>query len=679
MDIHKWHQMTVKIALALAIIKSKPEGKNVREYTEELSRLVLSHDSNLKARVRELESEVLRLRQQLILQDICGRSDLDKGDGGYSCTEWLLTPYNNPQTRSQVRFNEAHRSTRGIIERTFGLLKMRFRCLDRSGGAMQYAPEKVAKIILVCCILHNIAIKVSVRSCVLSYLISCLYTSRVGSSVPVSDKADEPSSQSVNPPVLQATEGTPVANDSPAALAAFSESEEDVEISDCQSSLPAAQNMTASYSLQSIKVKKVNDVPIKKFIYRAVLCNLTYPLLCRLSARRILLRRPGSGEAVHSLRWPPKLPPASQSSKRLRLRLPSRSTGGRGEKEAVCRSVKSKITPPAPKQSKSRLPPTQHRWGRDEAGTRRPVTSGVKSDVQKSTEGYDSMNHIEDDSGCDMSNNDRIKSDSLSFQQCEWTEANLSDTASASENIQIIKHQPSVAEHFSCHIQFLNHLLGLRKLTTTQTPLPDFSKYEKDSCVVSDSVSGLLNGLISLYRNPQLSISRFQTEAVITVASLLTECCLPKYVLDNCQKIVKDFTEKIIHSIVSSCHLNRFQMQQSMENCLILLGNCPLIRDHLINLLFLRVKCFVEELLLHQKNQTKYDITQYENMFSICSVLERLLQNRKDKENTSDSELLGDEIKMFICNLDQSILCICDDFPLFCIYLWKLGTLFSCK
>ncbi|XP_053560764.1 putative nuclease HARBI1 [Bombina bombina] len=81
------------------------------------------------------------------------------GDGGYSCTEWLLTPYNNPQTRSQVRFNEAHRSTRGIIERTFGILKMRFRCLDRSGGAMQYAPEKVAKSILVCCILHNIAIK----------------------------------------------------------------------------------------------------------------------------------------------------------------------------------------------------------------------------------------------------------------------------------------------------------------------------------------------------------------------------------------------------------------------------------------------------------------------------------------------------------------------------------------
>ncbi|XP_053572148.1 putative nuclease HARBI1 [Bombina bombina] len=82
-----------------------------------------------------------------------------KGDAGYFSREWLFTPYNNPRRRCEVKFKEAHRSTRGIIERAFGLLKMRFHCLDHSGGVMQYAPEKVAKIILVCCILHNIAIR----------------------------------------------------------------------------------------------------------------------------------------------------------------------------------------------------------------------------------------------------------------------------------------------------------------------------------------------------------------------------------------------------------------------------------------------------------------------------------------------------------------------------------------
>ncbi|XP_053569182.1 putative nuclease HARBI1 [Bombina bombina] len=34
---------------------------------------------------------------------------------------------------------------------------MRFRCLDRSGGNLQYSPEKAITIIVSCCYLHNMA------------------------------------------------------------------------------------------------------------------------------------------------------------------------------------------------------------------------------------------------------------------------------------------------------------------------------------------------------------------------------------------------------------------------------------------------------------------------------------------------------------------------------------------
>ncbi|XP_053546321.1 tumor necrosis factor receptor superfamily member 14 isoform X2 [Bombina bombina] len=80
------------------------------------------------------------------------------GDSGYPCRTWLLTPVPMPHTRGEIKFNESHRSTRSAIERTFGVLKMRFRVLDRSGGALQYSPEKCNDIILVACMLHNIAI-----------------------------------------------------------------------------------------------------------------------------------------------------------------------------------------------------------------------------------------------------------------------------------------------------------------------------------------------------------------------------------------------------------------------------------------------------------------------------------------------------------------------------------------
>ncbi|XP_029452681.1 putative nuclease HARBI1 [Rhinatrema bivittatum] len=65
------------------------------------------------------------------------------GDGGYGCKPWLLTPLQSPRTAAEKRYNEAHGSTRNVIEHTFGVLKGRFRCLARSGEALQYSAEKV--------------------------------------------------------------------------------------------------------------------------------------------------------------------------------------------------------------------------------------------------------------------------------------------------------------------------------------------------------------------------------------------------------------------------------------------------------------------------------------------------------------------------------------------------------
>ncbi|XP_029443008.1 putative nuclease HARBI1 [Rhinatrema bivittatum] len=79
-----------------------------------------------------------------------------EGKRGYGCKPWLLTPLQSPQTAAKKHYNEAHVSTRNMIERTFGVLKGRFRCLDHSGGALQYSAEKMANIIVACCMLHNI-------------------------------------------------------------------------------------------------------------------------------------------------------------------------------------------------------------------------------------------------------------------------------------------------------------------------------------------------------------------------------------------------------------------------------------------------------------------------------------------------------------------------------------------
>ncbi|XP_069506341.1 putative nuclease HARBI1 [Ambystoma mexicanum] len=79
------------------------------------------------------------------------------GGGAYPLKPWLMTPILNPRIAAKQKYNAAHVKTRNTIERTFGLLKSRFRCLHVSGGDLMYAPEKVCKIIVLCCMLHNLA------------------------------------------------------------------------------------------------------------------------------------------------------------------------------------------------------------------------------------------------------------------------------------------------------------------------------------------------------------------------------------------------------------------------------------------------------------------------------------------------------------------------------------------
>ena len=73
------------------------------------------------------------------------------GNSGYPLNKWLITPFGNPTAADERRFNILPRKTRCAIERSFGVLNLRWRILDRK---VCYGPEKVCKIAFTCCVLH---------------------------------------------------------------------------------------------------------------------------------------------------------------------------------------------------------------------------------------------------------------------------------------------------------------------------------------------------------------------------------------------------------------------------------------------------------------------------------------------------------------------------------------------
>lgn len=66
-----------------------------------------------------------------------------------------MTPLANPVSPAEKRYNVAHSSSRMVIERTFGVLKRRFPCLDE----MRFSPERSSVVVVACAVLHNLAMR----------------------------------------------------------------------------------------------------------------------------------------------------------------------------------------------------------------------------------------------------------------------------------------------------------------------------------------------------------------------------------------------------------------------------------------------------------------------------------------------------------------------------------------
>ena len=73
------------------------------------------------------------------------------GDSGYACRAYLVTPILKPKNAGEVRYNTAHRCTRCLIERCYGLLKRRFPCLHLG---LRTALANTLVIIVATAVLH---------------------------------------------------------------------------------------------------------------------------------------------------------------------------------------------------------------------------------------------------------------------------------------------------------------------------------------------------------------------------------------------------------------------------------------------------------------------------------------------------------------------------------------------
>lgn len=74
-------------------------------------------------------------------------------DSAYGSDQFICKPLANAETNAEKTYQAAQIHTRNVVERTFGILKQRFRCMYNV--SLLKKPRYFQDIILSCCILHN--------------------------------------------------------------------------------------------------------------------------------------------------------------------------------------------------------------------------------------------------------------------------------------------------------------------------------------------------------------------------------------------------------------------------------------------------------------------------------------------------------------------------------------------
>lgn len=102
----EWVFIKAKVALAVAIIKSKPQGMSGREYAEALAGKLRSQDESWKKKAQGLQQEVLRLRQEMLITRVTSNTKSSTENTGRPLT--MCQVIKNRITNSHLHGNSSN-------------------------------------------------------------------------------------------------------------------------------------------------------------------------------------------------------------------------------------------------------------------------------------------------------------------------------------------------------------------------------------------------------------------------------------------------------------------------------------------------------------------------------------------------------------------------------------------
>ncbi|XP_048062161.1 meiosis-specific protein MEI4 isoform X3 [Megalobrama amblycephala] len=242
----------------------------------------------------------------------------------------------------------------------------------------------------------------------------------------------------------------------------------------------------------------------------------------------------------------------------------------------------------------------------------------------------------------------------------------LPPTPPNSQNIPLQDRQWCQDHRMLKHMQFLQCLSGLRRVCELSLC--------RDGDVVWDSVVQLLDSVVEVFRQAHVGQPVHHPEqlhhATQTVAQTLSlggtrhGCSVQHF------SKVEDLLKEMISLLLTNQQFNAFSVHGVLLECLLALGGSCVLRTSFIQLLMSQTIQLAQQLWetcekSGEELQHQMDWIRYQNSFYVFWLLEQLAQ---DTDCNVNQEL--------VIHLETKALTLADEFPLFSLYMWRIGGLF---
>uniref|UniRef100_A0A8C1KZD5 Meiosis-specific, MEI4 homolog (S. cerevisiae) n=1 Tax=Cyprinus carpio TaxID=7962 RepID=A0A8C1KZD5_CYPCA len=219
------------------------------------------------------------------------------------------------------------------------------------------------------------------------------------------------------------------------------------------------------------------------------------------------------------------------------------------------------------------------------------------------------------------------------------------------------------------HMQFLHCLSGLRGGCE--------SSLFHDGDVVWDSVVQLLDSVVEVFRQANVGQPLDHPEQLLHATQVVAQTLSRGGAQRGCSvqhfSKVDDLLKEMTNLLLNNHQLNSFSVHGVLSECLLALGGSPAVRTAFVQLLMSQIIQLAQQLWdtcerSREEQHHQLDWIRYENSFYVFWLLEYLAQDIDYNVN-----------KELVIQLETKAFPLADEFPLFSLYMWRIGGLFRAE